>query len=84
MKGDLYCIGGRIFRYDPQFDDPDLMTDVGQCPDCSGDGCGDEPDEMVHKLGRSQAWLSDPDQERQRAVDKADAALATTQKREAS
>lgn len=28
-------------RHDPQDDDPELETDVGQCPDCSGDGCGD-------------------------------------------
>ena len=24
MKGDLRCIGGRLFRHDPQSDDPDL------------------------------------------------------------
>lgn len=39
MKGDLRCIEGRLFRHDPQHDDPDLETDVGQCPDCEGDGC---------------------------------------------
>jgi hypothetical protein len=41
MKGDLRCIEGRLWRHDPQADDPDLETDVGECPDCSGDGCGD-------------------------------------------
>ena len=42
MKGDLRCIEGRLWRHDPQSDDPDLETDIGQCPDCSGDGCGDD------------------------------------------
>ena len=41
MKGDLRCIEGRLMRHDPQDDDPYLETDVGECPDCSGDGCGD-------------------------------------------
>ena len=41
MKGDLTCVGGRLMRHDPQDDDPDLETDVGECPDCSGDGCGE-------------------------------------------
>ena len=54
MKGDLRCIDGRLFRHDPQHDDPDLETDIGECPDCSGDGCDDEP---VPKPGRSQEWL---------------------------
>ena len=56
MKGDLRCIGGRLFRHDPQSDDPDLETDVGQCPDCSGDGC-DDAGEPVSKDGRSDIWL---------------------------
>ena len=43
MKGDLRCIDGRLWRHDPQFDDPDLETDIGICPDCSGHGCKDEP-----------------------------------------
>lgn len=47
MKGDLRCIEGRLFRHDPQWDDPDLETDVGQCPDCSGHGCGDHPREIL-------------------------------------
>ena len=56
MKGDLRCIEGRLFRHDPQWDDPDLETDVGQCPDCSGDGCA-ESDEPVSKSGRSEYWM---------------------------
>ena len=55
----LRCIDGRIFRHDPQPDDPELETDIGQCPDCSGDGCGDGPNEAVPKPGRSQQWLRD-------------------------
>lgn len=39
MKGDLRCIDGRLWRHDPQYDDPDLETDVGECPECSGEGC---------------------------------------------
>lgn len=56
MKGDLRCVEGHLFRHDPQSDDPDLETDVGQCPDCSGEGCGDDG-EPVNKPGRSLAWL---------------------------
>ena len=33
------CIEGRLFRHDPQHDDPDLETDIGQCPECDGKGC---------------------------------------------
>jgi hypothetical protein len=36
------CVEGRLFRHDPQHDDPYLETDVGQCPDCSGEGYGDD------------------------------------------
>lgn len=44
-------------RYDrDHWDDPDLETDVGQCPDCSGDGCADS-DEPVSKTGRSEYWM---------------------------
>jgi len=56
-KGDLRCIEGRLFRHDPQHDDPYLETDVGQCPDCSGSGCGDDG-EPVSKSGRSDFWLT--------------------------
>lgn len=56
MKGALRCIDGRLFRHDPQYDDPDLETDIGECPDCSGKGCGDDG-EPVPKPGRSQMWI---------------------------
>lgn len=42
MKGDLRCVDGRLMRHDPQPDDPELETDVGQCPECEGKGCYDE------------------------------------------
>jgi len=42
MKGDISCVEGRLWRHDPQPDDPYLETDIGQCPDCSGDGCGND------------------------------------------
>ncbi len=60
VKGDLYCLSGRLMRHDPQDDDPDLETDIGECPDCSGDGCGDwngDYPEPVSKMGRSHNWL---------------------------
>lgn len=45
MKGDIRCVEGRLWRHDPQWDDPDLETDVGPCQDCDG-SCGrDDPDE---------------------------------------
>lgn len=53
MRGEHFCIDGRLMRHDPQPDDPEMMTDRGQCPDCSGDGCGDEPGEAVSKHGRN-------------------------------
>ncbi len=42
MSKDLRCVEGRLFRHNPQHADPYLETDVGTCPDCSGDGCGDD------------------------------------------
>lgn len=56
MKGDLYCIDGRLMRHDPQYDDPELLTDLRACPDCSGDGCSDDG-EPVEKFGRSRKWI---------------------------
>ena len=60
MKGDLRCVDGRLFRHDPQYDDPDLETDVGQCEDCSGDGCGDDG-EPVSKEGRRYSSIDGRD-----------------------
>lgn len=65
MKGDLRCIDGRLWRHCPFPDDPDYESDVGQCPDCSGDGCG----EPVEKRRRSAEWLRDPDWELQKRRD---------------
>jgi len=48
------CIEGRLYRHDPQHDDPDFETDVGPCPDCRGAGCDSDdgqPDE-------AQEWAS--------------------------
>jgi hypothetical protein len=42
MTGEVRCIEGRLWRHDPQPDDPYLETDVGQCPECEGLGCNDE------------------------------------------
>lgn len=49
MNGDIRCLEGRLWRHDPQHDDPYLETDVGQCPECDGEGCdraAAEPIEM--------------------------------------
>jgi hypothetical protein len=35
------CLEGRLLRHDPQFDDPDLETDIGECPACRGKGCAE-------------------------------------------
>ncbi|MBN9535053.1 MAG: hypothetical protein J0H10_17060 [Alphaproteobacteria bacterium] len=56
MKGDIRCIDGRLMRHDPQFDDPDLETDIGECPDCSGDGCETDEYGGCPKPGRSKLW----------------------------
>jgi hypothetical protein len=39
------CIEGRLWRHDPQRDDPDLETDIGKCPECAGEGCKVEDEE---------------------------------------
>lgn len=33
------CVDGRVMRHDPQHDDPELETDIGQCEECEGRGC---------------------------------------------
>lgn len=35
MKGDVRCIEGHLWRHDPQWDDPDLETNIGACPGCA-------------------------------------------------
>ena len=39
MRGDTRCIDGRLWRHDPQPDDPYLETERGECPECRGKGC---------------------------------------------
>ena len=61
MRGDIRCIDGRLWRHDPQDDDPELETDVGKCEDCGGKGC--TPDaELREKLARiiHDSWCADP------------------------
>jgi len=48
------CIEGRLYRHDPQHDDPDLETDVGECPACGGEGCV-ERDELPNCVWRHAA-----------------------------
>ena len=38
-RGDTRCVEGRLYRHDPQDDDPYLETDMGICPDCAGKDC---------------------------------------------
>lgn len=42
------CVEGRLMRHDPQHDDPDLETDIGQCPECAGKDCS-APAKIVTK-----------------------------------
>jgi hypothetical protein len=35
------CIDGRLMRHDPQPDDPNLETDIGECEVCEGEGCAE-------------------------------------------
>lgn len=51
MKGDIRCVEGRLWRHDPQYDDPDLETDVGRCAECNGKGCPDEHDTASPQKG---------------------------------
>lgn len=39
MKGETRCVDGRLYRHDPQYDDPCFETDLGDCPECNGLGC---------------------------------------------
>jgi len=55
VKGDLRCVGGDLYRHDPQLDDPSLETYCGICPDCGGQGC--EP--PVRVVGFSRMSNSD-------------------------
>ena len=41
-RGNIRCVEGTLYRHDPQFDDPDLETNMGQCPECEGYGCEDD------------------------------------------
>ena len=47
MRGDLRCVEGTLYRHDPQWDDPDLETARGVCPDCNGKGCEETDDGYV-------------------------------------
>ena len=35
MKDDIRCVDGRLMKHNPQYDDPDLETDCGLCPECA-------------------------------------------------
>lgn len=50
MRGDKRCIDGRLYRHDPQHDDPYLETDIGKCPECDGVGC-----EELERRNKSEA-----------------------------
>jgi hypothetical protein len=56
MKNDLRCISGTLWCHDPQHDNPDLEINIGTCPDCCGNGCGDDG-EPVPKVSRVALWL---------------------------
>lgn len=48
------CVDGRLMRHDPQFDDPYLETDRGQCPECGGKGCDDEEESETERTIREE------------------------------
>jgi hypothetical protein len=49
------CIEGSLYRHDPQHDDPDLETCIGTCPECGGEGCEPERDELPNCVWRNAA-----------------------------
>jgi hypothetical protein len=51
VRGDVRCLDGRLFRHDPQWDDPDLETDVGACAGCDLCEPDDEPVEHCEDCG---------------------------------
>lgn len=48
------CVDGRLFRHDPQWDDPHLETDIGVCPDCEGFSCDEINSEPATQEDREQ------------------------------
>lgn len=47
LSANYRCVDGRMMRHDPQPDDPNLETDVGECTVCDGTGqvyCDDHDD----------------------------------------
>ncbi|UZE51875.1 hypothetical protein ONR75_15690 [Rhodopseudomonas sp. P2A-2r] len=46
----IRCVEGRTVRHDPQNDDPELQTDMGECKACRGDGCDTDGSEAVGQL----------------------------------
>lgn len=44
------CVEGRKMRHDPQFEDPDLETDVGVCEDCEGEGCEQDAEAAYSRI----------------------------------
>lgn len=55
MRGETRCIDGRLYRHDPQHDDPYLETDIGKCPECEGSGCDVEIKGVGRDAGNEKA-----------------------------
>jgi len=53
MRGDTRCIDGRLFRHEPQRDDPEFECDAGPCPEGEGFGC-DEYESIMNQLITSE------------------------------
>ena len=51
------CVDGRLMRSDPQFDDPYLETDIGECEVCEGEGCAECDCCGEMRANVSRCWL---------------------------
>jgi hypothetical protein len=49
------CVDGRLMQHDPRTDNHYRETDVGQCPKCEGDGCG-ECDVCGRRAPLTKCW----------------------------
>jgi hypothetical protein len=51
----IRCVEGRTVRHDPQNDDPELQTDMGQCRHCAGAGCDAVADDVLSRVAVAMA-----------------------------
>lgn len=54
------CIDDRLFHHIPQFDDPDLEVDIGECVDCDCKGKEVKYKIFLEALPANRTWRGTP------------------------